>query len=68
MDALDLLEVLHDKIVASVLEQLLFEVLRRMKILAWRLITLTSTLKQETKTYDKIPVFQQCVSPNQTGI
>jgi len=45
LDALQLIQVSHDEIVASVLQQLFLEMLRRMQVLARRVGALTATLQ-----------------------
>jgi hypothetical protein len=49
VNALNLLQVLHDEIIASVLQELFLEMLRRMEILAGRLGSLTSTLSMRAE-------------------
>jgi len=48
LDALQLIEVSHDEIVTSVLQQLLFKMLWRMQVLARRVRTLAATLNNNT--------------------
>ena len=48
MDALQLIQVSHDEIVASVLQQLFFEMLWRMQVLARWVRTLAATLNNIT--------------------
>jgi len=48
LDALQLVEVSHDEIVASVLQQLFLEMLWRMQVLARRVRTLAATLNNIT--------------------
>ena len=48
--ALQLVEISNDEVIPSVLQKLLFEVLRRMQIFARRIGALTSTLNKNTSS------------------